>query len=263
MSPARPGWITCRTKSRRRVAASSSAAPLACWRLRAYRPGESACAPRGQVAQQLPGSGVGRLPGSHLVKSADLELHHLGLLAHGRETQGPHQPERFPLDESLDVLAADQGDVLAEPRAVEVDQPMAMAVFLRRHLLEKLGRARIICPETLGIIGVDSSVLLLERDCQAEHLLLAQALEGSQITLPSRLCEKRLADNEKDYGEDETLRFLAAVLGRPRLLATRRLTNDLGGRSASRLLIPASCGIRRRGNCCRGDQRTPRGGTAR
>ena len=88
----------------------------------------------GEVAQQLADAGVGGALQGPLVEAARLELHGLGLLAHLVEAERPHQPQRLVVDEALHVLAPDQRDVLAELRAVQLDQPPAMLVLLLRHL---------------------------------------------------------------------------------------------------------------------------------
>ena len=75
------------------------------------------------------------------------------------------------------MLAADQRDALAEARAVPLDQPRAMAVFLFGHLVEHFGRLRKLLAQPVGIGAVDAAVVLLRRNRQRQHLLFRQRIE--------------------------------------------------------------------------------------
>jgi hypothetical protein len=138
----------------------------------------------GQVAQQLADAGVAGLPGCRLVEPPRLLLHRLRLLADGLQVERPHLPDRLAVDETLDVLAADQRDVLAKLLAVQLDEPVPVAVLLLAHLVERGGGLGVAGLEPLGKVAVNAGVLLLQGDGQGKHLLLAQALERSHGGTP-------------------------------------------------------------------------------
>lgn len=62
------------------------------------------------------------------------------------------------------MLAPDQRDHLAETLLEAIDQQLAMAVFLRRHLVEHRRRRRILRPQLFGIGRVDARIVLFRRD---------------------------------------------------------------------------------------------------
>ena len=78
------------------------------------------------------------------------------------------------LDEALDVLAADQRQIVAEFLAVEVEQHGAMAHFFVRHLVEHLGGGRKLLAQAFGEAAIDAAVLFLVGDGEREHFLLGQ-----------------------------------------------------------------------------------------
>ena len=69
--------------------------------------------------------------------------------------------------------------MVAELAAVQLDEPVPMAVLFDPHFLEHFCGRGIVPLEALGEIVVDSGVLLFEGDRQGEDLLFAQAFEGS------------------------------------------------------------------------------------
>ncbi len=78
------------------------------------------------------------------------------------------------MDEALDVLAADQRQVFAEFLPVEIEQHGAVVHFFVGHLVEDLGRGRILLAQALGEAAIDTAVLFLVGDGQRQHFLLAQ-----------------------------------------------------------------------------------------
>ena len=96
------------------------------------------------------------------------------IFAHLVEAERVHQPQRLLLDEALDVLAADQRQVLAELRPVEIEQHGAMAHLLVRHLVEDLGRGRICLAQSLGEAAIDAAVLVLVGDGEREDFLFGE-----------------------------------------------------------------------------------------
>src|SRR5439155_25735865 len=80
-------------------------------------------------------------------------------------------------DEPLDVLTADEWDVVAEALPVQVEEAVAVAVLLGPQLAELLRRGREVLLEAVGEVVEDAGVLFLEGDGQGQDLLLAEALE--------------------------------------------------------------------------------------
>ena len=78
------------------------------------------------------------------------------------------------LDEALDVLAADQRQVFAEFRPVELEQHGAVAHLLVRHLVEHLGRGRIFLAQPFGEAAIDAAVLVLVGDGEREDFLFGE-----------------------------------------------------------------------------------------
>ena len=79
------------------------------------------------------------------------------------------------------VVPADERQVFAEPLAVHVEQPMAVAVLDTAEAAE-LGRGgRVGGPQPLREVVVDAGVLLLQRDRQGEQLALGQGDGGGAV----------------------------------------------------------------------------------
>ena len=128
----------------------------------------------GEIAEQPAHADILGLLGGLDVELLGLELHRLDFLADGVERQILGQPDRAAPQESLDVLAADRRQMLAETLLVHFEQPVAMAAFLLGHLLENFGRVRIALGEVLGEGHVDAAVFLLGGDRNSQHLALGQ-----------------------------------------------------------------------------------------
>ena len=73
-----------------------------------------------------------RLGDGPLVELLGLEFHQLDLFADRIDPQAACQPDGPPLHETLDVVPANERDVVAELAAVQLDEPMAMAVLFPR-----------------------------------------------------------------------------------------------------------------------------------
>src|SRR5271168_3191364 len=85
-------------------------------------------------------------------------------------TEASHLPDRLAGDEAVHVLPADQRNVLAEFRHIEVDQAAAVLVLLRRHLLEDARAGGVGVSETFREIRINAPVLLFGADSQSENL---------------------------------------------------------------------------------------------
>ena len=131
----------------------------------------------GQIAQELAHARIGGARHRALVEAPGFELHGLGLLAHPVEAQRPHDPQWLVPGKAPHVMAADERDVLAEFRAVHLDEPAPVLVLLRRHIREHLGRGGEVGLQPFRIVGVDARVLLLGRDGERQDLLLCQLRE--------------------------------------------------------------------------------------
>ena len=128
----------------------------------------------GQIVEQaadihIPGPGGG--PGVELL---GFHLHGRGETAHGVESEGPHQPDGLALHEALDVLAANQRDMVAELAFEQVGQALAMGRFLGAHAFQDLGRGRERFPQAVGEIGIDPLVFLFQGDGEGQDFRLAE-----------------------------------------------------------------------------------------
>ncbi len=111
------------------------------------------------------------------VKATGFELHHLDLLPDVIDAQWTDQPDRAALDEALDVMPPDQGNVLAEAASVGLDQAGTMLRFLLAHLVEDLRGVRIRVAQTIGEIAVNTAVLLFQGNSQSQNLALGKISE--------------------------------------------------------------------------------------
>ena len=131
----------------------------------------------GQVVEQLADAGVLRAGRGPFIKSAALHFHRRGLLADRVESQRPHQPDRAPLHEAVNVLPADQRNVVAELRLVQFDQTAAVCGFLLAHAVEDRGRSGEILAQPLGEVGVDAFVFFLQGDRQGQDFTFCETVE--------------------------------------------------------------------------------------
>ena len=128
----------------------------------------------GELQQQLAGRGVAGGVGRAPVEALGFEFHVLREFPHLIEVELRHQPQRLLGDEAFDVLAADQWQVLAEFRPVEVEQHGAMARLLVGHLVEHLGGGRVLLAQALGKAAVDPAVLVLIGDRERQDFLFGE-----------------------------------------------------------------------------------------
>ena len=202
----------------------------------------------GQVAEQLADARVGGPPGRPPRRSVCVSSSISSrLLADGGQPQRPHQPDRPAADEPLDVLPADQRDVLAELLAVQLDQPVPVPVFLDRHVAEHLRRCRIAVAQAVRVALVNALILLFEGDCERKDLLLRQIREI--LHRPSSLPDCSLPQAMPDLSSITCCRELgpsrAAGLGGD--LPPRRLLRGGGARvQLGRLLAAALASARSR-----------------
>jgi hypothetical protein len=127
-----------------------------------------------EFQQQLPGRSIARGVCRTPVEPLGLKLHGLGELPDFVEIELRHQPQRVLRDEPLDVLAADQRQVLAELRAVKIKQHGAMAHLFVRHLLEHLGGGWVLAAKALGKAAINPAVFVLVGDRQREDFLFGE-----------------------------------------------------------------------------------------
>ena len=109
-----------------------------------------------------------------MVKTHRLRFHHLNLLSHLLDTQHFGEPKRFPAKKPLDVLPLDKRNVLSELRAVGSHESLGMHQFFVLHDFEHFRGVRIIRLQPVGIVPVNASVVLFERDSQSQNLPFAQ-----------------------------------------------------------------------------------------
>jgi hypothetical protein len=96
------------------------------------------------------------------------------MLAHFLDAERTRQPERFVLDEALDVLPADQRQEIAELLTIKVVQQCAVAGFFRRHFLENFGGDGILFAQSIRKAMVDTLVFFLGGDSQRQKLLFSE-----------------------------------------------------------------------------------------
>ena len=134
-----------------------------------------ACFSLRQLDQQLAHRGVACVFCRLAVEALRLELHVLGELAHLLEAERPHQPQRLlRLQEALDVLPADQRQVVSEFLAIEIEQHRAVMHFLFGHLVEYLCGGRELLAQTFGKTAIDAAILFLVGDGEGQNFLLAE-----------------------------------------------------------------------------------------
>src|SRR5262245_3446105 len=137
----------------------------------------------GEFQQELArGSIAGVLRGS-TIKSRSLEFHVLGVFAHVVDAKRTYEPERLLVDEALHVLAADEWQVIAELRPVEVEQHGAVAYLLVRHLVEHLGGGAILLAEALREAAIDAAVLLFVANGERQNFLRGEVGEALHVGL--------------------------------------------------------------------------------
>ena len=104
-------------------------------------------------------------------------LHLGGAIARRLDAERTELPDWLADDVALDVLAADERNVVAELGDEQVDQAAAVHVLLGRHFGEHLGGRGIVLAQALGEVAVDAPVLFLVGDRQREHLALGKIVE--------------------------------------------------------------------------------------
>ena len=125
-----------------------------------------------KIAEQLADAGVGDLRHGFLIETARLQFHDLGLLAYLGALERTRQPEWTPLDETLNVLATHQRDVLAEAGAVGFNEHGPMIELLFAHIFKQLGGGGIGVAKTIGEVGVYAAVLFLQANGERQNFAL-------------------------------------------------------------------------------------------
>ena len=131
----------------------------------------------GEIAEQLADRRVARALDREAVETLGVALHLGGAIARRVDPERAELPDRLADDVALDVLAANERDVLAELRDEEIDEPAAVLVLFRRHFDEHLGGGGIVLAQAVGEVGVDAPVLFLVGDRQGEHFALGKIVE--------------------------------------------------------------------------------------
>src|SRR3984885_7983965 len=145
----------------------------------------------GQVAEQLAGRSVGGARQGLSIEARRGALHLARMRAHRVDAQGPLMPHWLQWDVTADVIAPYQGNMIAEFRNEEIDEPASMAVLLRRHLVEDFCACRVIVVQAVGEIGENARVLLLIADGEGQNLALGQVVEFAHRLRPQ---DSRLVD---------------------------------------------------------------------
>ena len=128
----------------------------------------------GQIPQQAARGGIAAGLRGAQVKGFGLGFHRGGFGADGLKAQVFHQPDRAAGIKARHMFAADQRNHLAKAAAMQVDQLLAVAIFLDGHAVEHCRRGRVIGAQALGIAAVDVPVILFGRDGEREDFLFRQ-----------------------------------------------------------------------------------------
>ena len=166
-----------------------------------------------QLVEELADRGVARCLCGLAIEPRCFELQGLGVFAHLVEAERPHQPERLVLDESLHVLAADQRQVVAEFRPIEIEQHGAMAHLFLRHFQKDLGRGGILLAQAFGETAIDAAVLLLVGNGECQDFLLAEIGKTFHISLAVRGWCLMLIGNDLIKVPNVVGKKMAAFLG--------------------------------------------------
>ena len=130
-----------------------------------------------QVVEQLADAGIGRTGGGLPVEVLGLQFHGGGLAADDVEGQRADQPYRLAIDEALHVLAADEGEVIAEAGLVQFDEAAAVARLLLPHAFEHIGSGGIVLAKSVGEIAINAFVFFFEGNSESENFAFGETVE--------------------------------------------------------------------------------------
>ena len=132
----------------------------------------------GQIGEELADSCVGGFGGGLFVETAGFELHRGGLFANAIDPEVFNKPDGGAADETFNIFALDEPDVVAEALAVEFGEAAAVIGFLLHHAAKDFGGARIVRLEGFGDVAIGAAVFFFEGDCQGEDFPLGEVFEG-------------------------------------------------------------------------------------
>ncbi len=112
------------------------------------------------------------------------------MLAHGFNSQRADQPNRTALDEAFDILAANQGDVLAKALAIHFDEAGAVFGLLGLHFLEHFGGVGIGVAQAVDEIAVDAGVFFFEEIARATISRSERSLKF--LAMPYRVAKRQI-----------------------------------------------------------------------
>ncbi|SRR5579885_1388182 len=127
-----------------------------------------------EVEQQFAYRSVARRFRRFAVKIRGFVFHIGGVFPDLFEAERTNEPDGAVTDESAYVLAADEGQGLAEFLAVQIEQLAAVGGFLRRHLFENLGRGRVLLAQAVRKGQIDASVFFFVADGEGENFLFGK-----------------------------------------------------------------------------------------
>ena len=73
--------------------------------------------------------------------------------------------------------------MLAEAFAVNIKQAAAVVGLLLLHAVEDLRRSGVVLPQTVGEVGENAGVLLLQADCQSQDFAFTQTIEATHAAV--------------------------------------------------------------------------------
>ena len=134
-----------------------------------------------QIAQEFTGGGVRGATRRAHIEIMRVAFHCRRLTADFLQPEVFRQPHRAAGVKSGHMLAPDQRDHLAEPRDMQVDQPLAVAVLLLCHAIKNGGRTGEIRAQPFGIAAINAGVILFRGNCKRQNFLLAQVRKTATV----------------------------------------------------------------------------------
>src|SRR4029077_9885364 len=99
-------------------------------------------------------------------------LHGFRITTHRFYAKTSNQPDGFPGDESLHVVAANERNVFAKPASELIDQPTPVSIFFGFHLFEDLSCCGVVILQTRREVSVDPAICFFVRNSEGKYFRL-------------------------------------------------------------------------------------------
>ena len=103
--------------------------------------------------------------------------------AHRFNPQRSHEPQRRPVDESPNVPAPDQRNVLAKLFLKEFEQTPPVSRLLFPHPVKHRRSRGIIRPQSLSEVGIHTLVFFFQGNGQRQYFALRQVFELFHVAI--------------------------------------------------------------------------------